>query len=293
MEVAAKGTKKTGDAAAGAARDIDAMDSGFDALINKSFLLEESEDKIADAIQRLRDQIKQQKEDHEKGAAGLDRNTQAGRDNAAAVRDLIRDYEDLMVRYDEAGKSTDGLKKKLEDQLVSMGISRQEAQRYTRELGDVKAGLDAIPKTTTITLRTDAQLAIEQIHETEREARRLTRQTFTVHVGTNFMGPLAPGFSRASGGITGAASGGARGGMTWVGEQGPELVRLPYGSTVHPAGTSREMARAGASSSAGGFGPARPLEVFGGGLGDMVMSWLRNEIGRQGGTLAVLGIRET
>ncbi|MDX3073590.1 hypothetical protein [Streptomyces sp. MI02-7b] len=50
---------------------------------------------------------------------------------------------------------------------------------------------------------------------------------------------------KASGGVIGAASGGPRGGLTWVGEQGPELVRIPSGSTVYPAGQSRQMAGAG------------------------------------------------
>lgn len=49
---------------------------------------------------------------------------------------------------------------------------------------------------------------------------------------------------KANGGIVGAASGGLRGGLTWVGEEGPELVRLPASSTVYPAGQSRQMAAA-------------------------------------------------
>jgi hypothetical protein len=48
---------------------------------------------------------------------------------------------------------------------------------------------------------------------------------------------------KANGGIVGgAASGGLRGGLTWVGEEGPELVRLPASSTVYPAGQSRQIA---------------------------------------------------
>ncbi|MBA4865907.1 hypothetical protein H1V43_32100 [Streptomyces sp. PSKA54] len=38
------------------------------------------------------------------------------------------------------------------------------------------------------------------------------------------------------------AVGGAAGGLTVVGEEGPELLRLPHGSTVYPAGQSRRMA---------------------------------------------------
>lgn len=46
----------------------------------------------------------------------------------------------------------------------------------------------------------------------------------------------------ASGGIVGAASGMIRNGLTWVGEQGPELVRLPSGSSVYSHGDSQRMA---------------------------------------------------
>lgn len=51
--------------------------------------------------------------------------------------------------------------------------------------------------------------------------------------------------NQAHGGIVGAATGGARGGLTWVGERGRELVRLPLGSTVIPHGGSENMAAAG------------------------------------------------
>jgi hypothetical protein len=61
----------------------------------------------------------------------------------------------------------------------------------------------------------------------------------------------------AHGGIIGAAGGGARGGLTWVGEQGAELVRLPYGSSVIPHGQSMGMAAA----AAGGGGNTYNINV--------------------------------
>lgn len=49
---------------------------------------------------------------------------------------------------------------------------------------------------------------------------------------------------RASGGPIGAAaSGGGRNGLTWVGELGPELVRLPFGSSVMTNGDSQRAMR--------------------------------------------------
>jgi hypothetical protein len=60
---------------------------------------------------------------------------------------------------------------------------------------------------------------------------------------------------RATGGISGAAGGGTRSGLTWVGEQGRELVRLPYGSQVYSNPDSERMAAAGSppSTPAGGL----------------------------------------
>ncbi len=59
---------------------------------------------------------------------------------------------------------------------------------------------------------------------------------------------------KAVGGPIGAASGGARGGLTWVGEEGPELVRLPYGASVSSNSDSRRIAGLdrGPGSSSGG-----------------------------------------
>ncbi len=50
---------------------------------------------------------------------------------------------------------------------------------------------------------------------------------------------FVPGF--AHGGIIGAASGGARSGLTMVGEHGRELVKLPAGSRVYPNSATEDM----------------------------------------------------
>lgn len=59
---------------------------------------------------------------------------------------------------------------------------------------------------------------------------------------------LVRSFGRAAGGVQGAASGGARSGLTLVGEQGPELVSLPAGASVRTAGdTARMLAGSGSA----------------------------------------------
>lgn len=69
----------------------------------------------------------------------------------------------------------------------------------------------------------------------------------------------------AHGGIVGAATGGIHGGLRLVGEQGPELVELPYGSKVNPAGTTRNMMQGmGAQGGAGGGETRAVIDIIGG-----------------------------
>lgn len=93
---------------------------------------------------------------------------------------------------------------------------------------------------------------------------------------------------KASGGIIGAAGGGPRSALTLVGEQGPELVNLPFGSRVIPSGQSRSML------AGGGGGPIQVvLEVRGGGSSDMermFMQMVRKYVRVNGGNVqTVLG----
>lgn len=96
-----------------------------------------------------------------------------------------------------------------------------------------------------------------QIAAVQREFNRAASagnrfaRTYTAHVVTTFTtrgvairgaGSIGGGLSQfAHGGITGAASGGLRGNLTLVGEDGPELAELPPSTRVHPAGRTRAM----------------------------------------------------
>lgn len=59
----------------------------------------------------------------------------------------------------------------------------------------------------------------------------------------------------AHGGIKGAASGPISSGLTWVGENGPELMDLPPGTSVRTSGDSARMMRQMAGAGAGMTGP--------------------------------------
>ncbi len=95
---------------------------------------------------------------------------------------------------------------------------------------------------------------------------------------------------RHGGNVGAARTGGVRGAMTLVGEGGPELVRLPYGSSVIPAGTTREMMR----GAAGGDGETIVIDMRGAVIASerqfqrMVVDALA-EAGRKGTKIAVRG----
>jgi TP901 family phage tail tape measure protein len=97
-----------------------------------------------------------------------------------------------------------------------------------------------------------------------------------LHAGGNF-NPL--NWFAHGGEVGGAATGGARGGLVMVGEQGPELVRLPHGSTVHSnPDTQRMMSQGGSSSGAGQY-----LELVITGGDQELVSLLRKIIRVRGG----------
>lgn len=92
-----------------------------------------------------------------------------------------------------------------------------------------------------------------------------------------------------SGGVKGAASGATSSGLTWVGEDGPELANLPPGTAMHTAGDSARMA----ASSGGGHADVTVGFDKAGltGLALALMETLRAEISHQGGNVQrVLGV---
>ncbi|WP_244164649.1 phage tail protein [Streptomyces silaceus] len=115
---------------------------------------------------------------------------------------------------------------------------------------------------------------------------------------------------KATGGIVGAAAvGGPRSGLTWVGEQGPELADLPVGSRVYSSPDSMRKAQAPwasmlntpprrAAAAARGTAPApaggeRPIVIqvsFGTKeLGELVIDPVRSAVRARGGLKATFG----
>ena len=84
--------------------------------------------------------------------------------------------------------------------------------------------------------------------------------------------------------LAGKASGGVAGGMTLVGERGPELVRLPFGSQVTSANQTAAM------MAASGGGGRTVIEIRSGGsrLDDLLVEILRRAVRTRGGNVQLV-----
>jgi hypothetical protein len=195
---------------------------------------------------------------------------------------------------------------------MQMGLNREEARKLTNEIlatpdktayvrGDIEdlkaklADAEASLKGTTGEKRVKVQAEIDDLKRNLAAAQdRIDAMHGKIVYITEYYQMGGGSYSGASAGrfahggiIGGAATGGPRGGLTWVGEQGPELVRLPGGSTVIPAGQSATMA-----AQSGGGGGSVVLEIRSGGsrMDDLLVELLRNAVRTRGGNVqTVLG----
>lgn len=147
--------------------------------------------------------------------------------------------------------------------MVASGISAQDAasaydqntealKRQLKNAGYTSAQIeDLIGKYERVPDKVDTALAVQGLTEALdnlgnllAEINHLNGATFGFTVKANVYGPDGQGTTRqrfAHGGITGAATGGIRDGLTMVGEYGRELVDLAPGSRVIPHGTTENM----------------------------------------------------
>lgn len=212
-------------------------------------------------------------ETFEENKFSLNKNTEAGLRNITALEDAARAAAEAADAYLKqtgdakgAARMMDEFRRAAEKSIGATGKAKAEVHALAVELFKLPAFKEILIQAN---IRINGQ---NQLNRVLKDVDRLTN-------GQGF----------ASGGIAGAASGGQRGGMHWVGEQGPELVRLPYGSTVYPSGQSMNMA---AQMSGGvAVADAQPFVMNGGGLGQAVFDWIANEVRRRGGRLAVLGLK--
>jgi len=241
-----------------AAKEVTNLGKAIHEQLDKAFSLEEAQDAVTVATRELKEQLKEQREEHVKGAGSLRGNTEAAIANRDSVRELTRKYADLIEATAAEGKSTDGLRKKLEDTLVTLGFSRDEAHEYAKEL-------NAIPEE--VTTKVKLELLGEQ--ELHREIARLNAMSsgITIPVRLNRGNRWGGVYEHAAIGVLREAAvfstrtparyafaEPATGGEAFVpkhGDYGRSMAILSqaagwYGATVNPAG-------------GGGSGPPAPV----------------------------------
>jgi TP901 family phage tail tape measure protein len=247
----------------------------------------------------------------------LDLTSEKARTAEAALTDLASKTDAAAVAALNSGDSMEQVNKiydrgrdKLMALAMQMGLTREDARALTNTIletpdktaylrgnvDDLKAKI-AEAESRLKNAKGEKNVKIQaEIDDLKAQLRAAQAEIDAMHGKTvNIIynekrGEARLGGREAHGGIIGgAATGGARGGsLTWVGEQGPELVRLPAGSTVHSNPDSQRMA-----AGMGGGGPVQVLQVewVGWNPADEFMSWLKNNIRiRTGGDVqAALG----
>jgi gas vesicle protein len=139
-------------------------------------------------------------------------------------------------------------------------------------------------------LQADISDLNNKISRARSQLASLNGRTATTYVRTVQLGigaEAANAARRATGGNIGAAAtGGARSNLTLVGEQGPELVRLPFGSQVRSnSNTRQEMRRTGGT---GGRMGSLFIDAAGDDLSQLLLKVLRHAIRDQGGDVQVV-----
>lgn len=207
----------------------------------------------------------------------LDLNTQKARDAYAPLADLASKTDAYTASLRDQGKSwetVDAAYERGRSQLIKtatqMGLNRDQAKKLADQilaapdktaflkgdlsdlqakLADAKRRLAAAPSSKTASIRGEISDLQKKIARAKAEIASIHSKTvtMTLKVGTAGMpADVKNLYGYAHGGIVGAAGGGPRSNWTLVGEQGPELVRLAAGSTVHSNSDSMRMLSGGA-----------------------------------------------
>lgn len=204
----------------------------------------------------------------------IDQTTQEGRDAFDALKNLaVKTEENAAATREHTGswaaanKVLSEGRRKLVAAAIQMGATKTEANK----LADAILG---IPNRT-IMIRADISQFQSQI---AAASARIASESILL------------GGGRAHGGIVGsAASGGPRGNLTLVGEQGPEIVNLAPGSRVHSNPDTRRML--GEQGNGGGGGPLNiVLQIGEKTIGEIVIDPIRRIVRSKGGNVqAALG----
>lgn len=278
----------TGEEAKKASAEVRTLDQILDDFADKAISAFEAET-------RFNEVLDQSTKKAIEAGKGIDANTKAGRGNrdtllalAQATRDSSEALAGMAGGQEKANEIMQRGYARFIRLATSAGMSADAARELATELGLIPPSTD--PKVKVHGgpgARAEAQRVENKLEAMER--------TYRPRIVVSYEG-LLPSFAgeyrsaqrpyAAGGNVAAAATGGARGAMVRVGEQGEEIVRLPYGSSVMTAGDSARFDRQQASAGWGGGPMAMTIEARPGSserLIDELVEGLRFRIWRSGG----------
>jgi hypothetical protein len=220
------------------------------------------------ALDKLTDSVRE-------NGTTTDANTEKGRANREAVRDLVEAAIRLHDANVAAGQSTKDADAAYEAQIAKIEALAKKLHLSKDAVAELIDAYKRLPGTIAAAARAAEIAADIAITAAKAQASALAFRIQGQKGGGQYQGHAAGGSVMA-------------GVPSWVGERGPELFI--------PATSGRIMSNTASMAYAGGGAPqvsARPLVININGNAAMaaLMRELRNEIQAQGGTLAVLGIR--
>lgn len=176
------------------------------------------------------------------------------------------------------------------DRMNRERVLKANIKSWTAKMNEAKSQIGKVPKEAEAKLRANINDLNNKIAAARRELNSLNGRTATTYVRTVKLGigaEAANAARRATGGVIGAAAtGGVRSNMTMVGEHGPELVDLPFGSRVRSNPDSRRfMAR---ESGRAGTSAQLLIDAAGDDVSRLLLNILRRAIRVQGGDVQVV-----
>jgi hypothetical protein len=181
------------------------------------------------------------------GAKTLDLTKQAGIDNQKVIlsqMELIeRQREQAVSAAGDSAEAIDAANRKYAEQVERIRQAAYAAGFDKQKVDELITSLDAVPPDTKGKVSIDGlKPALDQGISLGNALNRIDGQTYVADVivryGTQGQSRNVP---LRTGGIRGAAIGGIQDGLTRVGEDGEELVRMPTGAMVYSTPTSRQL----------------------------------------------------
>lgn len=163
----------------------------------------------------------------------------ASRAARSAADKLTAAYDALMGTIDQEEK-WDAFNKAVWEMSDGAGNSAEETRQWKRAAADLVMSLDDMPEEQ----KTALLLQIDQGDKATVDAV-LFKLAQGVNVPVRFNGQGSVGFMKNA---RGTPPGGSPGGLTLVGEEGPELVDMPKGAVVHTAQETSRMLSSGGST---------------------------------------------